>query len=93
MAETKSGYLGTNVEYKVYILKSLKNNHYYIGQTEKLAKRIQEHNLGTSRSTKSGIPWKLVYEESYDSKREAIKRETQLKKIKNRHIIEQIIAG
>ncbi|MBM3245412.1 MAG: GIY-YIG nuclease family protein [Candidatus Omnitrophica bacterium] len=82
-----------DLDYKVYILKSLKNGHYYIGQTENLAKRLKEHNSGKSKSTKSGIPWALAHKEIYETRSESIRRERQLKKIKKRYIIERLIAG
>jgi len=81
------------LKYAVYILKSLKNNRYYIGQTQNLNKRIKEHNSGKSKSTKFGIPWELKYKKIFDSRKESLKREKELKKIKKRCIIESVIAG
>lgn len=81
------------MEYSVYILKSDRNGHYYIGQTDNLDKRIREHNSGKSKSTKSGTPWKFIYKEIYGSRSEAVRRERELKKIKKRRIIETLIAG
>lgn len=51
--------------YYVYILKSTKNNKFYIGQTGNIYKRFLRHNKGKVKSTKSGAPWKLVYSEEY----------------------------
>lgn len=79
--------------YTVYILKSNRNGHYYIGQTDNLAKRILEHNLGKSKSTRSGVPWVIIYKEVYETRKDAVKREKKLKKVKKRHIIENLIAG
>jgi len=53
------------MEYIVYILKSRKNGKYYIGCTADLSKRVKEHNLGKTKSTKPFLPWKVVYYESY----------------------------
>ena len=66
--------------YYVYILQSLKDNTTYIGYTENLEKRIAEHNKGKTKSIKHKVPFKLVYNEPYESKTEAIKREIKLKK-------------
>ncbi len=63
----------------VYILKSLKNEKYYIGQTADVEKRLLQHNKGLSRSTKPDAPWKVVYQEMFPSRREAIQRERFLK--------------
>jgi putative endonuclease len=63
----------------VYILKSLKDNGLYIGFTADLKKRFKEHNNGKTRSTKSRIPFKLVYYEAFTDKTDARKRELELK--------------
>ena len=77
--------------YYVYILKSLKNNKYYIGQTENLEKRVKEHNKGLSRSTKGGRPWKAVYIKKFSTRKESYKVEQRLKSIKKRVLLEKII--
>ncbi len=66
--------------YFLYILKSLKDFGYYIGITDNIAKRLKSHNAGKTKSTKSRIPFIVVYSESFYSKTEARKREIFLKK-------------
>jgi putative endonuclease len=78
-------------KYNVYILQSIISDKYYIGQTSNLERRLFYHNSGYSKSTKSGIPWELVYKEEYQSRAEAMKREKQLKSYKNKSYIENII--
>lgn len=51
----------------VYILKSTKRKWYYVGSTNRLEQRIQEHNTGKVRSTKSFLPLELVYKCEYVS--------------------------
>ena len=65
--------------YYVYVLKSQKWNKPYVGVTSDLKKRFRQHNSQENYSTKYGIPWKLVYYEAYLDKKDAIKREAQLK--------------
>ncbi len=65
--------------YHVYILKSQKTSRYYIGSTGNLLDRLVRHNSGRSKSTKKEMPWKLVYSELYSSRKEAVKREKQIK--------------
>lgn len=77
--------------YYVYILKSLKNNRYYIGQTENLEKRIGEHNKGLSKSTKSGRPWKVVYVKEFSTRKESYRVERKLKSVKKRILLEKVI--
>lgn len=37
---------------------------------------------GAAKKTKTGIPWILIYKETFTAKQEAYKREMQLKKYK-----------
>lgn len=63
----------------VYILKSVKDSNLYIGFTNNLKKRIEEHNAGKSSSTKCRTPFKLIYYEAYLSEKDAYRRESNLK--------------
>jgi len=64
----------------VYLLKSLKTSKSYVGFTEKEVKeRLTEHNKGKNKFTKTNIPLKLVYYESYFCKIDALHREKFLK--------------
>jgi putative endonuclease len=71
------------MSFYVYVLKSLSNGKFYIGQTSNLTKRIQQHNdpnYKLTYFTKRNLgPWKLVYNEEYPTRAEAMKREKQLK--------------
>lgn len=77
--------------YFVYIIYSKKRDSFYIGYTANINTRITKHNAGATISTKSGIPWELVYSEQYVTKTEAIKREKAIKKKKSRKYIESLI--
>ncbi|WP_299901656.1 GIY-YIG nuclease family protein [uncultured Aquimarina sp.] len=77
--------------YTVYILFSSSNDKYYVGHTSNLTDRVKRHNQGRSKSTKTGIPWKVAYTENYQSKSEAYQREVKIKKQKSRKYIEQLI--
>lgn len=74
-----------------YILKSEKDGSYYIGSTIKVDNRLDQHNKGYSRYTKSRRPWKLVHKEIYDTLSEAKKREYYLKSLKSKTAIEKLI--
>ena len=66
--------------YRVYVLKSSRNNKRYIGSTSKLASdRLNEHNQGSNRWTRQNSPFKLIYTEEYETVTEARKRENFLK--------------
>lgn len=63
----------------VYLLKSKKNNHWYIGSTKNMQKRILNHNAGKNFSTKAGAPWQLIYCEVGLNQQDARAREKYLK--------------
>jgi len=65
----------------VYIIKS-KEGRYYIGSTENIEKRLQQHNSIENKGwTSRFTDWKLVYSETYQIRKQAIIRERQIKKI------------
>ncbi|MDD5110517.1 MAG: GIY-YIG nuclease family protein [Patescibacteria group bacterium] len=63
----------------VYLLQSKKDGNFYLGSTNDLRKRFREHNDGEVRSTKSRIPFELLYYEAYKVERDARLREHNLK--------------
>ncbi len=74
-----------------YILRSEKDKSYYIGTTSNLTNRLQEHNFGNTNYTKLKRPWVLLYSEEFSTRGLSVVRERQLKKIKNRSVLEKII--
>lgn len=68
----------------VYVLKSKKDNNLYIGCTEDLNRRLVYHNSGKVRSTKSRLPFELLYFEEYYDKYEAFYKERFYKTIKGK---------
>ena len=63
----------------LYIIKSRKDNKCYIGSTNDLKRRFNEHNNGQVQSTKARIPFELIYYEAYKSENDARVREQSLK--------------
>ena len=68
--------------YFTYILRSEKDGGFYYGSCSDTDQRLKDHNAGRVRSTKNRRPLHLHYTESFDTKREAIKREKHFKSIK-----------
>ena len=64
-----------------YILYSAKTNKYYKGSSREneANARLATHNRGHVKSTKSGTPWKLVYQEHFPDYTSARKKEIFLK--------------
>ena len=57
----------------------------YCGWTDDIEKRLAAHNSGkASKYTRSRLPVKLVYYEVFDTKREAMSREAQIKQLSRR---------
>lgn len=63
----------------VYLLISKKDLSWYIGETSDLRRRFHNHNNGLSRYTNQHKPYKLVYYEAYENKKDAKGRERYLK--------------
>lgn len=63
----------------VYILKSKKDNGWYIGYSADLPQRISQHNNGECKSTRARRPLQVIYVEGYLDKRDALGREKFLK--------------
>ena len=77
--------------YYCYILYSEKLDKYYIGSTSNIEGRLQRHNTSKKGFTSTGKPWMLRYYESFETKKEAMQREFQLKRQKNREMIKSLI--
>ena len=67
----------------VYLLRSKKDNNFYIGFTNCLHRRIQEHNDGKNITTSKMMPVELIYYKAFKSKKDAMEREKQLKNYGN----------
>jgi putative endonuclease len=67
------------MKHYVYVLKSVENWRFYVGMTENVQRRLQEHNSGKTKSTKGYKPWVLVFTEEFDSRELAREREKYLK--------------
>ena len=75
----------------VYILKSKFDGAYYVGMTSNLLDRLKYHNSGKVRSTKSRIPWEIVYYEETESLGAARVREKYLKSAAGRRFRKEIL--
>ena len=76
--------------FQMYILRSLSSGRFYLGHTEDLRKRLQEHNNGRTPSTRGRGPWEIFHAEEFSSRSEAARRERQVKRLKSRLQIEQL---
>ncbi len=63
----------------VYIIKSSKKSWYYVGSTNRLTERLEEHNKKLVISTKFYAPLELVFSKQFKSEKEARSYERKLK--------------
>jgi len=77
----------------VYIIYNKMANKYYVGQTENVDRRLDQHNNHTFKTYTSRFPgeWKLIHQESVATRSEALKREKGLKSGNGREFIKTII--
>ncbi len=76
----------------VYVIKNQLNDKIYIGQTVDREKRLKRHNLELPAKTKSYTyknrgRWKLIYQEIFNTREEAIIREKELKSFRGREFV------
>ena len=70
-----------------YVIKSIDHDYYYKGHCQDVAKRLEEHNKGLTKSIKPFIPVKLVYVEEFSELSDAIKREKYFKSAAGRRFL------
>ena len=74
----------------VYILKCA-DDSLDTGWTNNLDKRMDTHNSGNgAKYTRGRLPVKLVYFESYETREEAMRRESKIKRMSRNQKIELI---
>ncbi len=78
--------------YFVYVLVSDKTGRRYTGSCEDLDDRLTRHNAGRSKATKSGVPWRLVHTESFETRAAAVQRELFFKTGRGRDELDLLIA-
>lgn len=75
----------------VYILCSLKDGLFYIGYSEDLKTRVNDHNKGKNISTKNRRPLELIFYESFPEKADALRRESYFKTTKGKATLKQML--
>ena len=79
--------------YYVYVLVSDKTGRRYVGSCGGAAARLARQNAGDSKSTRHGVPWRLVHSETFATRAEAVRRERFLKTGKGRDELERLLLG
>lgn len=75
----------------VYVLHSLSKGSLYVGFTRNLKRRLKEHESGKNFSTKSRLPYKLIFYEAVPTLEEAIEREKFYKSGRGHEVLYKIL--
>ncbi|MDM7925848.1 MAG: GIY-YIG nuclease family protein [bacterium] len=68
--------------FSVYVLRSAEGRM-YIGYSQDVEKRIRQHNAKANRGwTRRFTEWKEIYREEFRTRKQAMQRERELKKIR-----------
>lgn len=79
-------------KYFIYVLLT-ENNTYYCGYTDDVQKRFEKHKNGIgAKYTRANKPIKIVFQQQFDTKSEAMKAEKKFKSL-SRSQKESIING
>ncbi len=83
-------------EFFTYAIYNESRGKIYIGHTENLESRLKRHNHELPNKLKSYTNkndgfWRLVHKESFSTRKEAMKREKELKSSRGRNFIRQLI--
>ncbi len=82
------------MKYLIYIIYSDSLNRFYIGYTgDEMHVRLSKHNANHKGFTGKNADWALKYAEVFMTKKEALKREKEIKAWKSRVKIEKLISS
>ncbi|MEL7006864.1 MAG: GIY-YIG nuclease family protein [Bacteroidota bacterium] len=81
------------MKFYVYIIYSPSKNRYYIGQTDNLNRRLEDHRNSRSGFTKGIKDWELKWSYEVSDRSEAMTLESKIKKKKSRRYLEYLIGG
>lgn len=62
-----------------YVLESETTGKRYVGHTKDLDHRLRWHNAGYNASTRKRGPWRVIHQEEFSTRSEAMRRERHLK--------------
>ncbi len=77
--------------FTVYVLRSMATGGLYTGYTSDMAYSIEQHNHDINAETKGRGPWRLVYQEQYKTRTEAMSRERFLASEKGREELKRLL--
>jgi putative endonuclease len=79
------------MKYVVYILYCSSDQTRYVGQTENLVRRMDQHFKGKVQYTKTRKPLKLIYTKKFSNREQAVEHEKYLKSRSGRRQLSKIL--
>ncbi|MBI4343563.1 MAG: GIY-YIG nuclease family protein [Candidatus Omnitrophica bacterium] len=79
------------MDWFTYVIRSNASGRHYIGVTSDLARRLDDHDRGKSRSVRGRGPLELMWCERHESRREATTRERQIKRVKGGEALKKLL--
>ena len=84
--------------FKVYVIQNSDSGRIYIGHTDNLTKRLEYHNGVKKNKEKSYTSknigkgkWNVVYSEDFETRKDVMRREKELKSSRGRSFVKSII--
>jgi putative endonuclease len=75
----------------VYAISNKVKNYIYVGLTNNVERRLDEHNSGQNKTTRPYKPYKLILVEKFETRLEARLREKYLKSGIGKEFLKRII--
>jgi putative endonuclease len=82
--------MSDTIVYQVYVIQNA-TGKFYIGLSENVSKRLEQHNQGISKWTRHRGPWSLIWTSESLSLSDARKLENRLKRQKGGHGFAQLV--
>ena len=79
------------MNYFVYALKSVSRDYIYVGLTNDVNRRFDEHNRGYNKTTKPYKPFFLFHTEAFPSRTLARNREKELKSSRGKRFLYKLL--
>ncbi|MBU4224146.1 GIY-YIG nuclease family protein [Patescibacteria group bacterium] len=77
--------------YYVYTIKSIIKNYIYVGLTNNLERRVNQHNNKREKTTRAFAPFKIILTESYQTRIETRTREKYLKSGAGKKLLKSLL--
>ena len=87
----RAGRLEDAIMYYVYAISSNSRKYIYVGITNNLDRRIDEHNKGYNKTTRAYRPFKLILAEGFATRSAAREREKYLKGGSGKEFLKKMI--